>query len=242
MPTLPQSIHDQMQKLRKAAVPAVKLLKARPALLVLAILAWGIQFVSEYDNALAFITVLIKVVLSAAFFGVVAEILTVKDSRITWKLISTSIRRLTVGTVVITMVYTLPVILIAPFINIALGSRLEGASWALTILISPTVVPSIAAIWSLAYLRSSLVQAIYDGLHLMRGRWAMGLVLGLIYQTLAAGGLDLRMRLLQSSLGFVGPLVAGLIMLAWVVAEALFRVTLLYFLVDDVPKPVPKKP
>ena len=144
MPTLPTSVAESMQGLRLAAEQAARMLKARPALLVLAGITWGIQLVSEYDTAFAFVTTLMKLVFSAAFFGVVAEIAAARGSGITWKLVGSSIRSLTIGTVVITTAYTLPV-LIAPFLNLALGVAAQGIRWSLVVLVGITVVPSIAA-------------------------------------------------------------------------------------------------
>lgn len=237
MPTLPTSVAESMQGLRLAAEQAARMLKARPALLVLAGITWGIQLVSEYDTAFAFVTTLMKLVFSAAFFGVVAEIAAARGSGITWKLVGSSIRSLTIGTVVITTAYTLPVLIGAPFLNLALGSRLEGIRWSLVVLVGITVVPSIAAIWSLAYWRSSLVEAVLDGIQLMKGRWAVALAAGIAYQAAALAGQLLRMFLLASLGISAGLALAGLIMLAWVLLEAVFRVTLLYWLFDDVPRP-----
>ena len=117
MPTLPTSVAESMQGLRLAAEQAARMLKARPALLVLAGITWGIQLVSEYDTAFAFVTTLMKLVFSAAFFGVVAEIAAARGSGITWKLVGSSIRSLTIGTVVITTAYTLPVLIGARFLT-----------------------------------------------------------------------------------------------------------------------------
>lgn len=236
MPTLAQSINENIRNLRAATARAAQLLAARPALLVVAIVTWWIPLVGEYDIPLAFIAIPINLVLSAAFFGVVSEVLNKEGNKISLGLIGSSIRRLTVGIVAITMVYTLPVLLGAPFLNAAVGSRLEGSKWALIVLFGPTVVPSLAAIWSLAYARSHVTQAIYDGLSLMRGRWAAAIALGIAYQALAYGAQWLRSLFLPTYL-----LPAGIIMVPWAVVEALFRIALLYLLFDDVPNPKPAK-
>lgn len=237
MPTLPRPIEEHVRHMQSVFQRAATLLISHPAIFFLAMGAWGVEVLGEYIVSLTFIGLIVTYVLSPAFFGVVAERHVPDKPNVTKKLIGASIRRLALGHIVITMVYALPFLIVTPLVNAALGLDLEGVSWVPVLTAVPIVVPSIAAIWSLAYRRTPLAEAIVDGVSMLRGRWGTAILLGLAYQLLAWGAKALRIKLIAE----LDPLLALIVALVWAAIEGIFRLTVLLWLFGDVPTREPKR-
>lgn len=199
-------------------------LLAHPFIVLAAAGAWGWQALEIADPALGFITTIVGWVFTAAFFGLAGARI-VHGERITWKTLLMSIRQLTVGTVFITMVYTLPLLLVIPVVDWLVGGSLRGNPLVVIVGFAPTVVPSLAATWSLAARRTRLNTALADGLSLLKGKWGPALLTGVVYQSLAYGMQMLREWLLTVS---VFPLVLEEIV--WIGFQGIFRLWVLFWL------------
>lgn len=190
--------------------------------------AWGIGFVEVTLGSIAFLTTILGWVLTAAFFGAVAATVT-RNERITGKLIWQSVRRFTIGIVIITMVYTIPPLLLIPILAMLVPVNLEANTAVIVIGIGPTVVPSIVAMWSLVVRNSKIVDAVIDGVRTLRGKWLTAIVVGMGYQSLALGALAVRTWLLESDLVLTVAFEA-----IWVAVEASLRLGILLWLFSEV--------
>lgn len=218
-----------IEHIKRSVVKGARLLISSPALILLGLLAWGVRLVDDHIDSLTFVTTIVSWLLAAGFFGVAAGLRSPKPPS-PWKLIWPSIRKFTVGIVVITMVFSLPVLLIVPVVNEALSLGLEGSTWVLILFVGPTVVPSIAAMWSLTWRHSGLAQAAADGILMLKGKWIPALILGAAYQALALGSKSLRLMILEHDATLT--VLAGI---PWVAVEVLFRLALFMWLYEDAP-------
>lgn len=199
---------------------------SHPAIVLLGLTAWGLTLVSVRDQAIGFVLEILGLAFTAGFFGIVVELNT-RTAPFRLKLIWTSIRKLTIGMVVIAMAITLPILILVPVVLGAVGLDLRGNTLVLLVAIGPTVVPSIAAMWSFALGSGGIVQAVLDGLDSLRGKWLTAFAVGLLYQALALAANHLLADFL------VGDAVLSTAFgLLWAGIEAVFRLAVLEWLFE----------
>lgn len=208
---------------------ALRLLLAHPMISVLAIGAWGLKFVEVWQPPLALFTTILGWILTAAFFGSTAAIMTGKAS-ITWRSIGANIKQFSIGTVVIIMAYTIPLLLLIPVIAELLPFDLKANPVVLIIGFGPTVIPSIIAIWSLVLRRSMLIDAVIDGVRMLHGVWVTGIATGIAYQAAAYGTQALRQSLFGAD-----TVLLILFEVFWIAVEALLRLFVVLWLFDETP-------
>lgn len=218
-----QDMQDIKSLFMSYARQAFQLFLSHPLITLLAVGAWGLHFVEIVIPPLAFITTIVSWLFVTAFFGTVALQCTGQQIRI--KNIGSTIRRYLVGIIVITMFLAFIPLLLLPFISLLLPFNIAGNIAVIIFGVGPIIIPSIAAMWYLVIDRNTIVDAIVAGFRLLKGKWLPAICLGIGYQALASGAHIIRAWLLANDL-----MLSVFFELAWITAEAIFRLGVLLWL------------